>query len=198
MNLSNKGAAARLIPGHKLHASAFDLAKVDAPTRIYSADACNVIYRNGEIYLVFSQHSLFGDEIESALSLKMHGYYAKQFLKSIHDMKSPGLYEIAGLLNIEKESLVDFDRNPKHVAKFSANVMQFALAGYDSAIDFYLLSPIAAYRSGVRNNDIPLIAVARVELRTSLAVSMIEKLKEFESSFPDDSNGSIVYESEEK
>ena len=34
MNLSNRGASGRLIPGQKMHASAFDLAKVDAPTRI--------------------------------------------------------------------------------------------------------------------------------------------------------------------
>ena len=194
MRLSNKGSAGRLIPGHKVHASAFDLSKVEAPTKIYSADSCNVIYRDGEIYLIFSQHALFGDEIETALSLKMHGYYAKQFLKSINGMQSPGLYGIVDILKIKSKPLGDLNKNPKNVAKFSANIMQFAIAGYDSAIDFYLLSPIAAFRSGVKSSEVPLIAIARVELSTSLALGMIEKMKEFESDFPDDSNGSVVYE----
>lgn len=191
-NLSHKGASVSktgLVPG-KLGglATTFNVnfASAKAPQRTYSAETCSLQYRNGEVYFVFGQRTLTGDALDSAISLRMHGFYARQVLKSIDAMSEPGLDEIARLVRIEREPLDRIEANPNQLAKLSSNIVQVAVSGHDTCLDFYQISPQSVMKAKVagRGGDVDLIPVARVDVRTSIFLSLVDELRNLSENFP--------------
>ncbi len=188
MNLSNKNAVSSPVGGvGSIRISPIDI--TDAPSRIYSADTAFVRYKDEELSIIFAQHSIYGDGLESALSLKMHGYNAYQFMKSVDAMANGGMEAIADKLNLTSASLLEVKSAPKHEAKFSANIIQLCVSGYDATCDFYSLSPGAAWRAGSKSSNLKLVPIARVEARTTLVMGILNKIREFQSSFPVNGGG---------
>lgn len=195
MNLSNRGAGKPISrPIETVEAISFNLNSLVAPQRTYSAELCSLQYTNGELYFIFAQRKLMGgDALDSAISLRMHGFYAKQFLKSMEAIASPGLQELAEKLGISTDSVESIKQEPTHIAKMSANIVQAAIAGYDSCCDFYQFSPNLASRNKTKKEGVDLVPVARVELRTALLIGIYDELKRLEPNFPDGEGGGAMF-----
>jgi len=191
-NLSHKGASGQSLRGQAAakpsgSAATFDVSFANAkpPTRTYSAEACLVQFRNNEIFLIFAQRTLMDDGFDTAISIRMHSFFALQFLRSVEHMSPPTLSEIAAACDIPDEPLDTLKNEPGSIAKLSGNVCQVSIAGYEVCLDFYQLSPLSVARSksGKRSEDIELLPVARVDIRTSMFIALIKDLKRLSPSF---------------
>lgn len=194
-NLSHKGSGAMVAHGTgSAHSTSFEISFPGAkvPQRTYSAELAFLRYSNGEVYFNFGQKTLMEDGLESVISLRMHGFFAKQFLETVRNMKEPGLEEIAVKSKIQRERLTDdVKENPLHIAKMSANIIQMGVSGHDTSLDFYQLSAISVFKAKLtkRADVADLIPIARVDLRTSLFLGIVDRLIELEPEFPGREDG---------
>lgn len=197
-NLSHKGSSGQLLRSQAAKpsgsAATFDVsfANAKAPTRTYSAEACLIQYRKQEIYFVFAQRTLMGDGFDSAISIRMHSFFALQFLRSVESMSPPTLQEIVDACDIPEEPLDVLENEPSSIAKLSGNFCQVSIAGYETCLDFYQLSPLAVAKSKAakRHEDVDLMPVARVDIRTSMFIALIKELKRISPDFA--SGGSVT------
>lgn len=190
-NLSHKGSAARATPrsissakGGSATTFNVNFGTARPPTRTYSAETCLVQFRNGEVHFIFGQRKLVGDSWDSAISLRMHGSFARQFLKSV-SMMEPTLDYILEASHLQVEPLDTLTQEPQSIAKMSANVVQVAVSGPEASLDFYQISPIAVMKAkqSKRTDDIELTPIARVDVRTALFASLIAELNTLEPQF---------------
>lgn len=193
MNLSHKGTGKAGIlsakAGESAETTTFTISFQNAkpPARTYSAEVCAIQYRNDEVFFVFGQRRISDERLDSAISFRMHGFFAKQFLASVRSLGAPGLEEIAEKCGIDRDPLEVISHEPEHLAKLSANVVHLGISGYDTTLDFYQISPMAMMKAkaGKRTDDIDLAPVARVDLRTSLFRGLVAELERLEPSFPE-------------
>lgn len=197
-NLSHKGVGgATSVSQVRAPHMSLNLQELEPPQRVYSAELCSVICRNDEVYFVFAQRSLLGTSLESAISLRMHGFYALQFLKSIEAL-NPSVNVIAERTNTTSDSVEAITQNPQHLAKMSANIVRSAVSGYDACCDFYQLNASNVAKALGRNEKMNLLPIARVEMRTALFLGMYEELVRLRPTFPDNLVGGAVFNRDNK
>jgi hypothetical protein len=198
-NLSHKGGgqgsalsmADRRFKGIEANSLNVNFSTQKAPEKSYTAETAFVEYKNGEVQFIFAQYDLLGIKLDSAISLKMHGFWAKQFLRSIANLENPSIEDIARDVQIKRDPIGKIDHNPGHVAKLSANIIQAAVSGFDTGLDFFYLSPISLSKGkGNKKEPVELIGIVRVDIRTALFLSIIDILRELEPNFPEVHEGS--------
>jgi hypothetical protein len=197
-NLSHKGSGAlsaswrSVGSGDSAEATTFHISfeKATPPSRSYSAELAAIQVRNSDVFFIFGQRALVGDELETAISLRMHAAHAQEFLQSIESMSRPGLAAIAVMFRLTGDSLEEIKNNPKkQLAKLDANIVQASVSGFDTTLDFYQLTAHSIMQSKQlaqgKVNDVDMTPIVRVGLRTDLFISLVARLKEIALSFPD-------------
>lgn len=174
--------------GHSVHfehldahgAVGLDVSKAPVPSRRYAAEACAVDSDGRDMRIVFVQSAVFGDEIETALVVRMNPTAVVQYAESVTSMKSPNLTEIAEIMKVVPEPLLEIKSRPHQTVKVVANLVSMAVAGHETCIDFYHASAFAV-RKSEGQNKIEVEPVVRVDMSTSLFLSLNDRMQEIAS-----------------
>jgi len=164
--------------------SSLSLATAEVPERSYLAEACTVAYENHALALVFAQPKIGGKGLRSLLLITMTPSAATLFIRSVEEMDSPTLTDIARMTDIESEPLMKFpDEEPVQTATFIANIAAVAVSGREVTIDFYHANAFS-YLHMRFERSLYLEPVVRVNLRTSQFLSLMDRMKELRAAFP--------------
>ncbi len=162
-----------------------DLANVPVPDRRYVSDLVCVLQKPGNsgIKLVFGQQKLSGSGFRSLVIIDMSTAAVRHFNSSMSTMKNPSLEEIAERTGLEPEPLADVTDEPEQTVAFASNVVLAAVSGMEACLDFYHVSSFSI-ASAQTTRKVGVDPVVRVDIRTALLLSLVEKLHEFESALP--------------
>jgi hypothetical protein len=165
--------------------AAIDLSQAEVPDRSYVADACGARYQNETVDLMFAQPKL-GGGLRSLALISMTPLAAAQLLRSLEEMRAPGLASIAEQLHINEEPLLDFPTTePDQTAVLVANIAAVAVSGRETCMDFYHANAFS-YLQMNRTNNVTLEPVVRINTRTALLLSLVKKMKILSEQFPSD------------
>lgn len=169
----------------------FDLSNAPVPDRRYVADTATVILSKGTVKLVFAQETITS-KLRSMLIIHMTINGIRHLLSSIKHLKNTDFDTLVNSLNLEHEDLLTLEEDePEQTIALSANMVAAAFSGNETCLDFYSAS--AFVMANIANSKtVPIDPVVRVDLRTSLFVSLRDKLQELESSFPPELNSASV------
>lgn len=162
----------------------FDISSAPVPPRHYVAEVCFVDVNDGHLRLVFGQRALgIGEELESAIVIRLSPHAAHNFVDLIFGMTHPGLEAIAATMNIAPTPLLSSITRPVHVAHLAANMAAVGVSGYESCLDFYQTSPFAM-KHIEKKKQIGVEPVVRVNLSTGLLLSLASEAKSLVANFP--------------
>lgn len=153
------------------------LSDAPVPDRKYVADICCILKTNGHFKLLFGQQRVDSTELRSLLVIHMSNDGVKRVLESFQGMSKPTYQELVDALNFEAEDLSDCPKEPNQTVALSANLGICGISGAESCFDFFQASPFAIV-AAPKAKKLALDPVVRVELRTSLLFSIVDKLKE--------------------
>lgn len=157
------------------------LANAPVPDRRYVADAATVIFSKGTVKLVFAQETIT-ETLRSMLIIQMSTAGVRQFLSSLKKMNNTDFDTLVKSLNIEHEELFTPENEPEQTVALAANMVATAISGNEACLDFYSASAFVMANLAT-SNKVPVDPVVRVDLRTSLMVALVEKLRELEHNF---------------
>ncbi|VXC71079.1 hypothetical protein MASSI9I_90412 [Massilia sp. 9I] len=146
---------------------AVNLNNAPVPQRRYVADIATVDYNGFEVNIVFAQTKIFGQGLESALSIKINLNAFNDIVRALYVNVQSELERARQLIKLKDEQLVQVNAEPAHSAKLIANVANFALSGHETCIDFYHVNAYANAKLAT-SSKLDIEAVVRVDLRTSL------------------------------
>ena len=170
--------------GTSLSLVGLNLSSAPVPDRRYVADLATVLYQR-ELKLIFAQEtiSLTSPALRSMLVVHIAPNAARQFLQSLESMDSPSLDELAKRSGIEPEPLSEITNEPEQTVAFAANMVAAAVGGREACLDFYHASVFAMVNIS-KASKVPIDPVVRVDLRTSLLLSLRDALRELQKDFP--------------
>jgi hypothetical protein len=157
-----------------------DVSKAPVPSRRYATELCTVDSDGRDMRIVFAQSAIFGDEIETALVVRMNPTAVVQFAESVINMVDPTLDELAGLVKVSREPLLEIKSRPHQTVKVVANLISVAIAGHEACLDFYHASAFAV-RKSEGQNKLDVEPVVRVDIRTGLFLSLNDRIQEIAS-----------------
>ena len=160
-----------------------DIASAPVPQRRYACEVCSVEFAGQELRLIFGQNSLGGGALDSALVIRMSPLAARQFSESTDQMENPGLGAIAESLGIKAEPFVQIVVRPHQTANMVANFVAAAVSGYETCLDFYHASAFAM-RNVTHRNALELEPVVRVDMRTSIFMSIVTEIQTIVKNLP--------------
>lgn len=169
--------------GSSVTSYGIDLARAPVPGRRYAADLATVLYKNEYVKMIFSQEkiSLSSTALRTMLVVHIAPEAAKEFLSKLQGI-SPSLDEIATQSNIKPESLFEIEEEPEQTVAFAANMASAAIIGRESCLDFYHASAFVLANI-TKSKKAMVEPVVRVDLRTSLLISIRDSLQNMESIF---------------
>lgn len=167
-----------------------DMSSAPVPQRRYAAELCALSFDGFEAKFVFAQRCLVGDGLDSALVIRMNPVAVAQFSESILEMGSPSLAEIAVLAKLRSEDLSAINSNPNQTASMVANICAVAISGHEVCLDFYHASAFAMSRS-IGRSDVELEPVVRVDLRTSMFVSLTNGIAKIHEQIKQENNQGV-------
>jgi hypothetical protein len=160
-----------------------DIASAPVPQRRYACEVCSVDFDGHELRLIFGQNSLGGGPLDTALVIRMSPMAGRQFAESTDQMENPGLNAIAENVGITAESLVQITVRPHQTANMVANFVAAAVSGYETCLDFYHASAFAM-RNVAHQNSLELEPVVRVDMRTSIFMSLVSEIQAIVKTLP--------------
>lgn len=160
-----------------------DVSNAPTPDREYAAEFCFAEEKAGELRFIFAQGALVGDELDSALIVRMNPQAAGLMVTSIAGMKAPSLTEIADAMQLKAMPLAPINTRPRQMAMAVASFGATAISGYDTCIDFYRTSPFAMRELSITNH-LAVEPVIRVDIRTGQFLSLVEQMKQIVATFP--------------
>lgn len=171
--------------GTSLSIVGLNLSNAPVPERRYAADLATVLYKRELVKLVFAQETISSTSptLRSMLVVHVAPNAARQFLHSLVQMGPPGIDELARKSGIEPEPLSELDSEPDQTVAFAANLVAAAIGGREACLDFYHASAFSMVNIA-KASKLPIDPVVRVDLRTSLLMSLRNALQELEGSFP--------------
>lgn len=153
-----------------------DISTAPVPQRRYACDVCSLEFDGRDVRFIFGQKSLGDGPLDSALVIRMSPIAGEQFYTSIEQMHSPGLVDIARITGIAAESLQPIKERPHQMANMVANFVGVAVSGFETCLDFYHASAFSM-RNAIDRNSLEIEPVVRVDIRTSLFMSVVDELK---------------------
>lgn len=153
-----------------------DFSNAPIPPRKYSAELATVQFDGHDVRMIFGQSGIFGNELDTALLVRLSTLAMRGFMNSIDNLPSPSLEEIAAIIGFEPEPLSEINSQPRQIANVIANFVSVAISGNETCLDFYHASPFAM-RKAVTGKMLEVEAVVRVDLRTSQFMSIIAESK---------------------
>lgn len=174
--------------GTTLMAAGINLSSAPVPDKRYVADWVSVLYRRENLKLVFAQEtfsftSQTSPSLRSMLVVNMGPDAARNFLRSLQQMRSPNLDELVISCAIKPEPLLEVEQEPEQTIAFAANMVAVAIMGRDTCLDFYQASPFDMVNIATAKR-VPIDPVVRIDLRTSLLVSIRNAMQKLEGDFP--------------
>lgn len=160
-----------------------DIASAPVPPRRYTAESAGMRTSNGDVRFLFGQHYLDEAALESMVSVRMNPIATKQLLVSIDEMKDPGLENIARIMGVSASPLTEAFQRPQHMANMVANLAAIAVSGFETCIDFYHASAFA-YGNVKKSDRLEVEPVVRIDLQTSVFLSIVKRMRELVSEFP--------------
>ncbi len=163
-----------------------NLQEAEIPDRHYLATACGVIYSNERLRLLFAQQYLDATGLRNLVIINMAPLAAVQFLQAIRALNQPSLDDIAQRSHIEKQPLIEIHSDAEEqTVELPANVIAAAFSGRDASLDFYHAS-VSSLAAALSTNRIALEPVVRINLDTSLVISLVARLEQLSADFPQD------------
>lgn len=143
-----------------------DLKQAPVPQRRYATDIASVVYDGYDVKIIFAQKDLFGDELESALSIRVN---LGGFMEMSAQLSAflPELGKIEGVLRLKVEGLTPIRSRPRVTANLVSNISSSAISGHETCMDFYQVNAFAMAKAG-KSDKLEVEPVVRVEMRTSL------------------------------
>ena len=173
--------------GGSIQLAGFDLRSAPVPDRRYTADLAGMLYKNETVKFIFAQETIsqIAGTLRSMLIVHMAATAARQFLRSFIDMDSPNLDDLVKISGIEPEPLFKVEVEPEQTIALAANMVAVAIGDREVCLDFYHASAFAIANLSTASK-IPVDPVVRVDLRTSLLLSLRKAIQDLEHSFPPD------------
>ena len=162
-----------------------NLAAAQVPDRKYYADICGITSFRGTVKLMFGQERVNSTELRSLLVVQMSEDSVGRFLSTIDQVKNPTFLEAAASATskFELEPLTTKITEPVQAIALPANLVFCGVSGTDACADFYQASPFAI-GNVMKSKRLALDPVVRVDLRTSLFLSLIEGLRKLDIEIP--------------
>lgn len=160
------------------------LGEAEVPDRSYLAEACALTYDHDTMRIAFAQPKLDGKGLRTLLLIAMTPNAAANFLRSMREMKDPTLVEIAATVGLKAEPLITFPtEEPDQTAPVIANVVAVAVQARETTMDFYHANAFS-HMHVRQDKEIYLEPVVRVNVRTALVLSMVERIEQLRAEFP--------------
>lgn len=169
-------------PLHVTHS--FDLSNAATPDRVYIGKECAVEYKHELVEIVFAQLKRGTKELRSMVVITMPPLHVVTMLNAIKRMNSPGLLEIVRELDLKSEPLGTLETEAEQTAEMTAQIARVSIAGQETEIDFYKMSPQAVAKHKYKADQIQLEPQVRIEIRTTLFLGLVEALEQLSSKFP--------------
>lgn len=156
------------------------------PDRHYTADICDVQYRQETVYVLFGQER-FGREsgLRNLVVIRMNPAAIATYLQSRAGNGVDLTIDVmAQKLGITADSLTTVEAEPKETVTLTANVIMSASSGRESCMDFFYASPFSK-AAATHTHKLALDPVVRVDLRTSLILGLHKKLEALIADLPE-------------
>lgn len=161
-----------------------NLADAPVPDRRYLAELASIVYKNETVQFLFAQEKL-SSSLRSLLVIHMSTSAARSFASSVEKMSNPSLEEIAKITHLAPVSLPNINDEPDQTVALVANRVGVAVSGREASLDFYQVS-ISSLVNMITTNKIGVEPVVRVDIRTSLLIALIKRIRELQDKFPPD------------
>jgi hypothetical protein len=156
-----------------------DVSKAPVPQRRYAAEICDIVRNDLEVRIIFGQRSLFGDDLDTALVIRMTPKATVEFIESMHEMD---IASMKGELNLPVENLTPITSKPLQTANVVSNLVSVGVADHETCLDFYHASAFALGKA-TKQSHLEIEPVVRVDLRTSLFVPLVSRLSKIVTEF---------------
>ncbi len=155
---------------------AVDYRGVDAPSRAYYADYCDVQKGRVGYSLVFGKLEPGG----AALRTKIEVTFPREMFLRLLWGTSRGIHAILEKLPLQKLEPINVNPKTDKVQTFRANNLFMGLWGEDSVLDFYYMSPKSLGELSLQPKvEAELEPVIRVAIDTALLYEFLEKCRPF-------------------
>ncbi len=171
------------VDGTSATAMEINLGQAAVPDRKYLADVSCVVHEDHELALLFGQKRLSGNKLRSLLIVRMPAPRVLMMLKTVSEMKSPTLAEVAKALAITTEHLPPVPEEPDQTLALASNMAMLAFSGREACLDFYHSSPFAV-AAAPKAQKLAVEPVVRVEMRTGALLAMLDHIQDLASKFP--------------
>ncbi|MCK9379610.1 MAG: hypothetical protein M0P95_00940 [Sulfuritalea sp.] len=162
-----------------------DFNAIDDPRRIYYAQECWTELDRGIVGIFFAQKSRSEGPLRSLVCMRMAPAYIVHWLKSVSEIHSPSIAELASNCGVTPEQLNPIPGEAEQTFESSANVVRTGMSSLDVTLDFIKFSPfeIGHAKGGKPAKGDPQV---RIETRASLFLGLLENLREMSNTFPPD------------
>lgn len=149
-----------------------DVSKAPVPQRRYAAELCAIVHDKFEARLIFGQRCLVGEELESALVVRMTLKALREFSESLLVMN---IESMQADLQLPDEELTTITSHPNQTASMVANLVSVAIADHETCLDFYHASAFAIAKIQ-KQHKLEVEPIVRVDIRTSLFIPFVREL----------------------
>ena len=170
------------VDGQTLQTFSIDLRSVPVPERKYLAEACDVRVRPGSVALLFGQERLGQGGLRSLLVVQISPAGIARFLRSMDEL-TPSIDELAASLGIVAEPGMQILEEPAQTIALGASMILSAASNDEACLDFFKTSTFSMI-TAQQTKKVSLDPVVRVDLATSLLLSMIKKIRQIAVHFP--------------
>ncbi|MBI4190298.1 MAG: hypothetical protein HY525_07135 [Betaproteobacteria bacterium] len=165
-----------------------NLGQAPVPDRRYVADVGTVTYANETVKMMFGQQKISSDSLRSLLVIYMSPLATRQFVESVDRMQNPSIEDIAKKLGLQREELNRIEHEPDQTVAFASNMIASAFSGRECCLDFYHASSFSM-ATAATSKKLAVDPVVRVDIRTSLAIALVEEMRKLEQNFPPEETG---------
>lgn len=170
--------------GDGKHVLQANLDQAPVPSKQYVADIAFVDFQRETILMYFAQELTGGEGLRNLLIAHIAPLNVVRFLAIVEDIRKPSIQEAAARMGVKAAAATAIKSEPKDTVALSVTAGMVGLSGRDACIDFFSASPFSigmAQRAGKLAID----PVVRINLRTSLLLSLVEQLRDVLGRVPD-------------
>jgi hypothetical protein len=161
-----------------------DFSGIDPPVRRYAADlAWLVVDSTFTAKLVFVQEGLAEDELETALIIRLSPAALLTYVEAMEQFTQPSVEQIAELMAIQEQPVEPRNQRPHQTAHAVANFMITTVSGFETCLDVFH-APAPAILRMQHEQKLNMDPVVRVELKTSVYLSLLRKMRESAAAMP--------------
>lgn len=170
-----------------LHAN---MADAPVPDRKYAANVASVVLRRGEAELMFGQERVGSAALRSLVLVTVSATPIRTFIASLDRLDDGGarLSDLAERIGASPEQLVEISEDAPQTILLRANQIVLAIADEEVCLDFYQASAFAV-RAAQATHQISVDPIVRIEMRFSLFLGLVKRLRELERQLPPDRMG---------